>query len=138
MNHERVDLTSFSNAVNSLNRALNEYAKDESNDYVRDACIQRFEYCFDASRKIIKRYFKSIMDDPMELENTSFADLIREAYTKGLVKHSWDEWDKYRLNRNATSHSYHEGTAIEIVESLPLFLQELLFLLNSLQSKNET
>lgn len=49
----KLDFTSFSNAIDSLGDALNEYAKDETNSYVRDSCIQRFEYCYDMSKKIL-------------------------------------------------------------------------------------
>ncbi len=138
MDNEELDLTSFSRAVETFRVALDEYTKDEINDFVRDACIQRFKYCYDSSKKIIKRYLKGVVDDPMELESIGLANLIRDAYTRGLVKHSWDVWDTYRLNRNATSHGYDEATAIGIVEALPAFYQEVLFLLERLGSKNET
>ncbi len=133
----KLDFTSFSNAIDSLGDALNEYAKDETNSYVRDSCIQRFEYCYDMSKKILIKHLKSISDDPMEIDRTSLANNTRQAYSLGIIKHSWDEWDIYRENRNNTSHGYDEDVAISIVEQLPIFYKELVFLLNRLEEYNE-
>ncbi len=58
MHSEILDITSLKKAVESFARALNEYDKDESNEFVRDSCIQRFEYCYDLSSKMIKRHLK--------------------------------------------------------------------------------
>ncbi|SMM97905.1 nucleotidyltransferase [uncultured Candidatus Thioglobus sp.] len=135
---EKLDLTNFKKAITTLKIALDEYNKDETNEFVRDSCIQRFEYCYDYSKKILKRYLKSIADDPMEVDNESLENLIRDAYTKGLTKHSWDVWDEYRDNRNKTSHGYDQEIAIAIVEQLPAFYSEIEFLLEALISKDET
>ena len=128
MSDNKLDLTAFSKAIATLNEALNEYKKDNSNTFVRDSCLQRFEYCFDMSKKLVRKYLKSISDDPMEIDREKFPNLIRQAYTLGIVKHSWDEWDIYSENRNHTSHGYDEDIAIEIVEQLPTFYHEVLFL----------
>ena len=80
---------------------------------------------------------KSISDDPMEIDRTSLANNTRQAYSLGIIKHSWDEWDIYRENRNSTSHGYDEDVAISIVEQLPIFYKELVFLLNRLEEYNE-
>lgn len=135
---EKLDLTSFSNAVETLIVVLDEYDKDESNAIVRDSCIQRFEYCYDLAKKTIRRYLKTIDDDPMDIGDESLENIIRDAYTKGLTKHSWDIWDGYRMNRNRTSHGYDEEIAIQVVEQLPAFYNEMIFLLERLQTKDET
>ena len=132
-----LDFTSFSNAIDSLGDALNEYAKDETNSYVRDSCIQRFEYCYDMSKKILIKHLKNVSDDPMQIDRISLANNIRKAYNLGIIKHSWDEWDIYRENRNNTSHGYDEDVAISIVVKLPIFYKELVFLLNKLEEYNE-
>jgi nucleotidyltransferase substrate binding protein (TIGR01987 family) len=137
MNNEILDLTSFSKAISTLSEALNEYEKDKTNTFVRDSCIQRFEYCYDMSKKFLIRYMKSISDDPMEIDREKLSNIIRKAYTLGIVKHSWDEWDIYRENRNNTSHGYDEDIAISIVEQLPPFYNEIVFLLQSIEANNE-
>jgi len=137
MYDEKLDLTAFNNAISSLNEALNEYQKDKTNTFVRDSCIQRFEYCYEMAKKILIRYLKSISDDPMEVDREKLSNLIRQAYKLGIVKHSWDEWDIYRENRNNTSHGYNEDIAIEIVEQLPAFYHEILFLSERIAANNE-
>jgi len=137
MYDEQLDLTAFNNAISSLNEALNEYEKDKTNTFVRDSCIQRFEYCYELSKRFLIRFLKSISDDPMEIDREKFSNLIRYAYKIGIVKHSWDEWDIYRENRNNTSHGYNEAVAIEIVEQLPAFYHEILFLSERINANNE-
>ena len=80
---------------------------------------------------------KSISDDPMEVDREKLSNIIRQAYKLGIVKHSWDEWDIYRENRNNTSHGYNEDIAIEIVEQLPKFYNEIVFLLEKIKESNE-
>ncbi|MBO1926482.1 nucleotidyltransferase substrate binding protein [Thiomicrorhabdus sp. 6S2-11] len=133
----QLDLTVLSKAINSLSVALNEYKKDTSNEFVRDSCIQRFEYCYDLSAKFIKRYLALTSENPTEIKELSFQNLIRTAYGKGLLKNSWDEWWQYRDNRNVTSHGYDENKAIKVVTELPPFYQEMQYLLNSLQERND-
>ncbi len=132
-----LDLTAFKRAIDTLNEALTEYEKDKTNTFVRDSCIQRFEYCFDLSKKTLIRYMKSISDDPMEVDREKLSNIIRQSYRLGVVKHSWDEWDIYRENRNNTSHGYNEDVAIQIVEELPKFYNEIVFLLENIQKNNE-
>ena len=135
--NEVLDLNSFSKAVASFSKALDEYAKDESNEFVRDSCIQRFEYCYDLSTKMIRRHLKNIADNPSEIDQMPFANVIREAYTKGILKHSWDVWAEYREDRNATSHGYDEELAMKLVLELNNPYQEILFLLTRLKDLYE-
>lgn len=135
--NEILDLNSFSKAVASFSKALDEYAKDESNEFVRDSCIQRFEYCYDLSTKMIRRHLKNIADNPSEIDQMPFANVIREAYTKGILQHSWDVWAEYREDRNATSHGYDEELAMKLVLELNNPYQEILFLLTRLKDLYE-
>jgi nucleotidyltransferase substrate binding protein (TIGR01987 family) len=131
--NEKLDLTAFKKAIVSLKEALDEYEKDKTNKFVRDSCIQRFEYCYDLSSKMIKRHLKNISDNPGEVDQMSFQNIIREAYTKGILKHSWDKWSDYREDRNATSHGYDEEIAVSIVSELNVPYQEIVFLIERLE-----
>ena len=134
---EKLNLSALTRATKTLKVALDEYQKDSSNEFVRDACIQRFEYCYDLSAKMIKRYLTVVAANPGEIQEMTFQNQIREAHTRGLVKNSWDQWWEYRDSRNKTSHGYDEETAIEITEGLPVFYQEVDYLLQRLTEKNE-
>lgn len=134
---ENLNLDIFEKAVYSLKQALEEYAKDKKNVYVRDSCIKRFEYCYDLSTKIIKRFLKITAENTDDIQSMDFQNIIRLAYTKKILRNSWDKWWEYRDNRNKTSHGYDENNAIEIVEELEFFYNEILFLLDVLKNKNE-
>jgi nucleotidyltransferase substrate binding protein (TIGR01987 family) len=136
MDDEKLDLTNFKKALTSLYEALDEYRKDEANLFVRDSCIKRFEYCYDISKKILIKHLKNIGEE--EIDNNSLADNIRLGAKKGILLHSWDVWDEYRLNRNTTSHGYDEKVAIKVVEKLNNFLIELEHLLDQLTEYYET
>jgi nucleotidyltransferase substrate binding protein (TIGR01987 family) len=133
MNNDILDLTSLKKAINSLTKALKEYEKDNTNEFVRDSCIQRFEYCYDLSSKMIKRHLKNIAENPGEIDQLSFQSIIREAYTKGILKNSWDKWSDFREDRNATSHGYDEELAVSIVSELNEPYLEFVFLLAKLE-----
>jgi nucleotidyltransferase substrate binding protein (TIGR01987 family) len=133
MYDEKLDLTALKKAVLSLEKALKEYEKDVSNEFVRDSCIQRFEYCYDLSSKMIKRHLKAISENPGEIDQMSFQNIIREAFTKGILKNSWDKWSDYREERNSTSHGYDEALALLIVSQLNTPYQEFVFLISRLE-----
>lgn len=138
MDKEKLDISVVSKALNSFGEILEQYEQNNKDVVVRDACLKRFEYCYDLSSKIIKRYLSITSANPANIENMSFQDLIREAYKKGILKNSWDQWFEYRNNRNNTVHSYDESIAIRVAENLMVFYHELRFLLKSLQDSNET
>ncbi|MDC9727560.1 MAG: HI0074 family nucleotidyltransferase substrate-binding subunit [Candidatus Thioglobus sp.] len=134
--NEQLDLTNFKKAIKSLKKALDEYAKDTSNEFVRDSCIQRFEYCYDSSKKMLSRHLKNIGED--DIDGMPLADIIRLGAKKELLLHSWDKWVIYKDSRNATSHGYNESVAIEIVQQTPIFLAELEGFYEKLEAYYET
>ena len=52
---EILDLTTFENAINSLISILKRYENEGDIDF-RDSVIQRFEYTYSMSLKMMKRY----------------------------------------------------------------------------------
>ena len=133
---EILNLTAFRKAIHTFKDALNEYSKDITNTYVRDSVIQRFEYCYDSSKKMLTRHLKNMGES--DIDTKSLADIIRLGAKKGLLYHSWDEWSRYKDNRNATSHGYDESVAIEIVSHLDGFSEELDYFLEKLHTYYET
>ena len=47
----KLDLSSFEKTLVLLSNVLKEYEKN-SNEFMRDACIQRFKYCYELAVKI--------------------------------------------------------------------------------------
>lgn len=126
-------LTSLENAVASLQDALNEYAKEEDT-YVRDAVIQRFEYTYDLSHKLLKRHLEATAANPDEIDTLSFQDLIRLGSERQLLRSGWEKWSLYRKLRGTTSHTYDEAKAQEALKKIPEFYEEAHFLLQQLQA----
>ena len=53
---EKLDVTSFENALNSLVDILVMYDNNPNDIVVRDAAIQRFEYTYSLALKMISRF----------------------------------------------------------------------------------
>ena len=131
---ENIDLTSFENAINSLTSILIRYEKENDID-LRDAVIQRFEYTYSLSLKMLKRYYKQSELTDEEINGMTFYELIRIANKMGLLKSNLETWDNYRQKRNMTSHTYDEDIANDVVAVIPTFKDEAEFLLNKLKEK---
>ena len=102
----------------------------------RSAAIQAFEYTYDLSWKMLKRYF-DLTEPAANFDSLSFAELIRTGSEKGLIMNDINVWRLYRQMRNMTSHTYDESKAFEVFSRIPAFLQEAKYLLNSLQKSVE-
>ncbi len=130
-----LDLTSLENAVKSLKEALDEFNKNQS-PFVKDSCIQRFEYTYELSHKMLKRQLESMSASPSEVDQMSFPELIRTGAEKGLLLNSWDVWKIHRDARNITSHAYKEKKADKVFADIPAFYEEACYLLKTLQERN--
>ncbi len=128
-------LTSFEKAINSLKEAIAEYNKDKSNSFVRDSVIQRFEYTYELSIKMLKRYLEIISSSKSEVDMMSFNDIIRKANIKGMLSGNLEDWRNYRDMRNITSHTYDEEKASQVISVVDGFLYDAEFLLNILKEK---
>lgn len=131
----KLDLSSLEKAIKSLEEALLEYKKDLKNRFVRDASIQRFEYTYELTHKMLKRYLEMSEPSAEVIEEMSFPQLIRTGSEKGLLKNAWPTWRKYRDARNMTSHTYDEKKAYEVFEVVPLFLKDAQYLLDQLKKR---
>lgn len=130
----QLDLGSYIKAISSLEQALTEYYKNP-NSLIRDACIQRFEYTYELSWKMLKRFLEITSPNPVEYDEMSFQNLIRTGSERGLLLNGWDQWAKYRKARSTTSHVYNEAKAIEVFAEIPGFLIEAQHLLAKLQAE---
>jgi nucleotidyltransferase substrate binding protein (TIGR01987 family) len=130
-----LDLTSMDGALASLRRALARWQATNSQDEeLRDACIQRFEYTFELSWKMLKRRLELDLPDGHSVDAMSFRDLIRIGAERGLVG-DVDAWMIFRDKRNITSHTYNAAKAAEVATSIPSFAQHANELLANLQSR---
>ena len=62
-----------------------------------------------------------------------FQDLIRTANEHGLLLGEWVDWRGFREMRGKTSHTYEEDISLEVVESIPRFIEEAVYLRDRLR-----
>ena len=105
------DLSSLKLALNSLKDVL----KQDYNDYIRDAAIQRFEYTFELAWKAMKRTLK---EEGSEIGSPK--QVFRSAFEAKLID-NLEQWFALLKERNLTVHTYNEETAKEVYESAKSF-----------------
>lgn len=120
--------------IERLSEGLRLYAENNS-DIIRDGLIQRFEFSYEISHKILKRFLQNISANSEQFDEMNFADLIRSSNQQNLLLGNWQNWKKYRDMRNRTSHTYDEQVAIAIVAELPDFLKEIKYLLVKIKER---
>ncbi len=90
MGLEKLDLSPLQKAVVLLNEVLVEYQKN-TNAFIRDASILRFEYTYELCHKMLKRYLEITEPNAQEIDQMSFPALIRTGSERGLLLNGWDE-----------------------------------------------
>jgi len=123
-----LNLAPLIKAVDSLRDAL----AQPKNPYTRDATIQRFEYTFELSWKMLRRHLA--MEAAVDAFNIK--DLIRHAGRQGIIP-DVESWFTYLRGRNLTSHTYNEKTAEETYKLAAAFLDDAQHLLNELRQRCE-
>ena len=127
-----IDLTPLHKAVGRLDFALARHLREPADEEVRDSVIQRFEFTYDLSHKMLRRVLEATSADAGEVERMTFPTLIRTAWEQGLVSTGWPVWHDFRDMRNITSHTYDEAKAIEVAAKVPAFLAEAKYLVEQL------
>lgn len=131
------DLSSLRKALATLGEALEARAENPGNKFIRDACIQRFEYCDERSHKMLRRYLETTEPTPRDVGDRSFPGLIRLGYERGLLGAEWAEWKLFRDACNVTSHAYDEAKANQILAVIPAFFAEAQCLLARIEQRQE-
>jgi len=122
-------------ALNSLDRALVRALAATEDEELRDACIQRFEYSFELSWKMLKRQLREELANPAELDTWSYKQMIRVAGERQLIA-DVEAWFDYREKRNLTSHTYDGRKAKQVFAVLPRFAKDAADLFSLLQARH--
>jgi nucleotidyltransferase substrate binding protein (TIGR01987 family) len=133
---DNLDLTSLAKAIGQLEAGLTILAKDDENALLRDGVIQRFEFTYELSHKMLKRFIEATSANPQEADAMTFQELIRVGSEQGLLISGWDKWRDFRKARGTTSHTYDEAKAIEVLSVIPDFLSEAKYLYEQISKKN--
>jgi nucleotidyltransferase substrate binding protein (TIGR01987 family) len=123
-----LDISPLMNAIARLSEGLQRYQQDISDIQIRDGLVQRFEFTYEISHRMLKRYLEQSSASPDQFDVMPFADLIRTANEQGLLQGDWPAWRGYRDMRSKTSHTYDEDIALQVVAGIPAFLAEAEFL----------
>ena len=89
-------------ALSSLERAM----AQPINEFTRDSVIQRFEYTFELSWKLLLK----ILEADRPLDDGSVKGILRESGKLGYIN-SVETWFEFQRARNLTSHTYNEEVA---------------------------
>ena len=88
-------------------------SRNPDDDIVIDATIQRFEFTYELSWKLMKAY----LEYNGNLEATSPRKAIKESFKEGLIEDG-AQWLDMLQDSNRTSHTYDENCAIEIFNNI--------------------
>jgi len=94
----------FTKALNRLKDACDQ----KENEFIRDATIRRFEFCFELAWKMLRA--RLLRDG---IEAGSPRQVIREAISSHLLDDG-NRWSEMLLIRNQTSHTYDSALAMEV------------------------
>lgn len=119
-------LPSLESALGRLESALNQ----PHNEYLRDSCIQRFEFSFELLWKSLKTYC-----DDAGVPTFSPKDSLRNAFQLGILADD-AAWFRMLEDRNLTSHTYKEATAEAIYSRLPQYLPMMREALRQLKTRS--
>lgn len=131
----QLELSPLRKALASLERGLTRRRTNLADEEVRDACIQRFEYCFELSWKMLKRQIELEIGNTAEVDGYSKRTLFRVAAERGLVR-SPEPWFVYLVQRNKTSHAYDAQVAMEVAAELEAFALDAQSLLATLEVRD--
>lgn len=140
----KLDLTALSDAIAQLEEALEYHgsevaARDPALKlHLRAAAIQAFEFTYELSFKMIKRYLEQASENPSLFDEMSFSAIMRDAFQRGLLRSELPAWKEYRKLRGTTSHTYAEDKARVVFESVPAFLREARYVRDQLRRRNES
>ena len=133
-----IDFTPLAKAVRQLQDAIVEQSREPDRLLLRAGLIQTFEYTYELSHKMIRRYLAETEPNPDAAAELTFEGLIRRADELGLVSAPVAEWKRFRESRSETSHTYSEEKALKVVARIPAFAHEVAFLLERLQKRTQS
>lgn len=139
-----IDFSPLSSAIGQLEKSLmyanSDLAKSDSGlkEQLRNSVIQCFEFTYELSHKMLKRYLQSTAASPEEIDLSTFQNIVRTGNEKGLLRSDWSKWRTYRQARTDSSHTYDENKAEAVFEIAPDFLDEARFLLSELERRGDS
>lgn len=129
-------LDPFERALNSLKRGWERSSASPDDEELRDACIQRFEYTFELSWRMLKRQLEIEIANREEVDSYSKKTLFRAGGEKGIIR-SVERWFDYLEKRNFTSHTYNKINAEKVYSIIGNFIEDADLLIEALKGRND-
>ena len=126
-----VSYKSLGDALDRLRESLvllDAHREDALHVSMRNSVLLSFQFPYGLCRPMIERFLVSEGDDPQEVQEMSYATLVRSANRRGVLRADWTSWSGFRDARNRMAHVYSEPVAEEIVAKVPKFLEEATYL----------
>ncbi len=136
-----LDLLPLQKAIAQLDGAIKLLQSDRSKKepdlavHLQAGAIQAFEFTYELSFKMLKRFLQETEPNPSEISLLTFRDIIRLGYERELLGAELSEWESFRKNRGTTSHTYDQRKAEEVLSGIPDFLAEAHHLLQTITSR---
>lgn len=129
-------LSPLEKSLQQLQKSLDYLEKNQADSDLREqfraAVIQAFEYSFELSWKLLKRYLENYGLE--KVDGFTVKQLFRAGYEQGLIRDP-TPWFGYLEKRNLTSHTYDGATAERVYEGAKEFTQDAQYLLQRLKEK---
>jgi nucleotidyltransferase substrate binding protein (TIGR01987 family) len=130
-----IDISALERAITRLEEAVEAYQADTARTLIRDGLVQRFEFTYEISHRMLRRYLAAEVGPPERISGMNFADIIRMGNEQALLLGDWRLWKTYRNMHERTSHSYDEAVALDVVAGIPGFLEEACYLRDRLRDR---
>lgn len=133
-----LELSGLHKAIDSLEEALrlaDEVPENIDFDIVRDSVIQRFEYTYELSWKLLQRWIK-LNVSPADADPRTKKDLFRLAAKKQMIA-APEPWFEFAEARNAVAHTYNESKADYVFTIAKQFLPVAKALFEQLEQHND-
>jgi nucleotidyltransferase substrate binding protein (TIGR01987 family) len=132
---KQLDISPLVSAVTRLREGLDRHRREPQDEQLRDGLIQRFEFTYELSHRMLERYLRLIASSPDVYDQMPFQDLIRTGNEQGLLRGDWPTWRLYRDMRARTSHTSAAAIAEQVAAGIPDFLTEATYLRDQLQQR---
>ena len=133
MKKSELDLSNLKNSFSTLKNCYLDYSEqsdEKLKTYIKDSCIKRFEYTYENAKKVMNKFLKKEYDKSEK--DLSINNIFREMYGLGLIK-SFENWAKYREQRNTVAHEYDIEKTYPIIDIIPEFITDTEYFITNLE-----
>lgn len=123
-------------ALASLKKGWDRSVAAPGDEELRDACIQRFEYTFELSWKMLKRQLEIEIANHQEVDSFSKKTLFRAGGVRGIISNV-ENWFVYIERRNLTAHTYNRINAELVYSAIGDFIHDAEMLLKALRGRDD-